>query len=119
MRKYSFLALAALALVAFPAAVSFAAYGDYAYQTSPNTSSQYCTSACPNAQGCKWVTIYSAPDQGIGAGPAGTPVMVCPAPCCPADEALTCGAFCAAGQVSPGWPYGWCDEYWLRPNSNY
>lgn len=30
-----------------------------------------------------------------------------------------CGAFCEAGQVSPGWPYDWCDQYWLRPDSNF
>lgn len=46
--------------------------------------------------------------------------------CCPTLETITqtpewerCGTFCQAGQTPPGWPYGWCDEYWLRPDSNY
>ena len=45
---------------------------------------------------------------------------------CPTLETITetpewqrCGTFCEAGQTPPGWPYGWCDEYWLRPDSNY
>ena len=34
----------------------------------------------------------------------------------PWDE---CGAFCAAGNIPVGWPYGWTAEYWLRPDSNF
>lgn len=30
-----------------------------------------------------------------------------------------CGAFCQAGQQSPGWPYNWQSQYWLRPDTNY
>lgn len=55
-----------------------------------------------------------------------------PATCVPAETTCTvwntcnpdtavniCGAFCDAGQQPAGWPYGWCDEYWLRPDSNF
>jgi len=30
-----------------------------------------------------------------------------------------CGTFCAADQTAPAWPYGYCDDYWLRPDTNY
>jgi len=115
MKRYGLTALAALALIVVGAA------GVYADQTC--TSDQYCTSTscCPSMAGCKWVIMYN-PATTSGAGPGGnaqgTPVLVCPAPCCPADNARSCGAFCTSGQVAPGWQYGWCDEYWLRPDSN-
>lgn len=35
-----------------------------------------------------------------------------------AEQWARCGAFCHAGQVSPGWPHGWDAQYWLRPDSN-
>lgn len=35
------------------------------------------------------------------------------------DPWVNCGAFCAAGQLPTGWPYGWHDQYWLRPDSNF
>lgn len=35
------------------------------------------------------------------------------------DPWAKCGTFCASGQIPVGWPYGWNDEYWLRPNSNF
>ena len=35
------------------------------------------------------------------------------------DPWVKCGAFCAAGQIPVGWPYGWNAEYWLRPNTNF
>jgi len=108
MKRYGFLALAALALFAFAATGAYAA-----------------DQCCPATQGCKWVIMYQPynPGQTAGAGPGGatqtgTPVLVCPAPCCPADNERYCGAFCAAGQTPPGWQFGWCDEYWLRPDSN-
>jgi len=57
----------------------------------------------------------------VGAGPGyGTqPVATCPGAgnICNVNP-LQCGAFCAAGQQAPGWPYNWCSEYWLRPDSN-
>ena len=34
------------------------------------------------------------------------------------DPWVRCGAFCAAGNIPPGWPYGWGAEYWLRPDTN-
>jgi hypothetical protein len=46
---------------------------------------------------------------GCGAGPSWD--------CCNVPP-TTCGAFCAAGQAPVGWPYNWCDDYWLRPDSN-
>lgn len=60
--------------------------------------------------------------EGRGPGPYAvqpqytlTPI---PEACCEVAPP-TCGAFCEAGQVTPGWPYNWCDEYWLRPDSNF
>jgi len=44
-----------------------------------------------------------------GAGPA----------CGCVDPWVGCGAFCTAGQLAAGWPYGWRDQYWLRPDSNF
>ena len=64
-----------------------------------------------------------------GSMPASTgagPTTRCPAGVpCPTNDLCnvvpegTCGTFCEAGQASPGWPYNWCSEYWLRPNSNF
>ncbi|MCE5314124.1 MAG: hypothetical protein ABFD49_08330 [Armatimonadota bacterium] len=35
------------------------------------------------------------------------------------DPWVRCGAFCSAGQIAPGWPYGWNAPYWQRPDSNF
>jgi hypothetical protein len=128
MTKYGFLALAALTIAATLGTAAFADFGGYAlpaeYPTALTQNNGSCAQgACPNGQGCNWVIMYN-PNQTSGAGPGcgqmqGTPIMICPGPCCPAANASVCGTFCAAGQTPPGWPYGWCDQYWLRPNSNY
>jgi hypothetical protein len=47
------------------------------------------------------------------------PTLRCPPVDCCEIAPQTCGAFCQAGQLSPGWPYNWCSEYWVRPNTNY
>lgn len=52
------------------------------------------------------------------------PALIAQQPTCPPVDCCriapqTCGAFCQAGQLSPGWPYNWCSEYWVRPNTNY
>ncbi|MCE5197795.1 MAG: hypothetical protein ABFD54_18380 [Armatimonadota bacterium] len=48
-----------------------------------------------------------------------TPSGICPPGVPRVDPWVGCGAFCQASQLSPGWPYGWQSEYWLRPNSNF
>lgn len=72
-----------------------------------------------NGQCCPQVSKPAATAQGpcdtCGAIVTGTPAS----DCCNVAPMGTCGAFCAAGQAAPGWPYNWCDEYWVRPNSNY
>ncbi|MCE5322071.1 hypothetical protein LLG46_02010 [bacterium] len=35
------------------------------------------------------------------------------------DPWARCGAFCSAGQIPVGWPYGWNASYWLQPSSNF
>lgn len=66
-------------------------------------------------------TVIACPATTEGRGPADSvtcyPMRVYPT-CDPVEQAKRCGAFCSAGQQPAGWPYGWCDEYWLRPNTN-
>ena len=71
------------------------------------------TPACPTTMSCP------AP---CGAGPQcwvqPTTDQYVPEACCGVAPP-SCGTFCAAGQTPAGWPYNWCSEYWLRPDSNY
>ncbi len=71
---------------------------------------------CPNCAAPAWdqTPVYIQP-QGRGpfAAPPPRPDYVAVDP-----WSALCGAFCEAGQVPVGWPYGWTDEYWLRPDSN-
>ncbi len=66
-------------------------------------------------------TVLACPATNEGRGPADSatcyPMTLYPT-CNPVEQAKQCGTFCSAGQQLAGWPYGWCDEYWLRPNSN-
>jgi hypothetical protein len=77
-----------------PSGVGAGACGSCQAQTCPTLSTPACTGCGPI------VTGYPASD------------------CCNVAPAR-CGAFCTSGQTSPGWPYNFCSEYWLRPDSNY
>ena len=76
---------------------------------------------------CCTANTNSCPSCGAGCNtPAYDRTPICyPAssgsgPCCiPVDPWKQCGAFCTAGQLSPGWPFGWHASYWLRPDSNF
>ena len=48
-----------------------------------------------------------------------TPTVANPTAVSCVDPWSDCGAFCKAGQLSPGWPFGWHADYWLRPDSNF
>lgn len=83
---------------------------------APQPEAKCCPTAakpvCPSCPNPAWdrtpIVVY--PNARMGAGPAQivtTDPWVSP-----------CGAFCSSGQLSVGWPFGWTDEYWLRPNSN-
>ena len=108
MKSTYMLALAMLAVLVF-AGGAYADRGDYDYSSVPGF-------------GYPGNTYYGQPvPSGAGAGPS------CVWPNCPSTPAPNscnvtptgqCGAFCAGGQQAPGWPYNWCSEYWLRPNSN-
>ena len=70
----------------------------------PATQQQNC---CPSQQPCPCVQQKPCDEcqyPYAGAGPC---------------DIRQCGTFCSAGQAAPGWPYGFHDEYWLRPNTNY
>lgn len=60
-----------------------------------------------------------------GAGPAPMTCLPVQTTCTPCDSCnpqtayKICGTFCTAGQQPAGWPYGWCGDYWLRPDSNF
>ncbi|MEN6355987.1 MAG: hypothetical protein ABFD83_02755 [Armatimonadota bacterium] len=69
------------------------------------------STVCPTCQAPAWNRTQCE----IGAGPCNT----CPPTVVRVDPWVRCGAFCAAGQIPPGWPYGWNAPYWLRPNSNF
>ena len=72
-------------------------------------------SVCPSCSNPAWdrSPINVCPNLRTGAGPAVGQCVI-------ADPWVSpCGAFCSSGQLAPGWPYGWQDEYWLRPNTNY
>lgn len=106
MKNIYTLAVALLAILAF-AGTAYADIVDYNYGYYYNNQINQGCQTCPAS---------------TGAGPN----CVCPScTCAPAPDpcAVTpkgqCGAFCAAGQQAPGWPYNWCSEYWLRPNSNF
>jgi|GEM_PF-1333729 len=112
MKTTYMLALATLAVLALVGA-AYADYGDYNYgynnySSAPGFASA--TSCCPSCA------------AGTGAGPAcawpNSPATPRP-DLCNVVPTGTCGAFCSGGQQAPGWPYNWCSEYWLRPNSNY
>ena len=97
--------LFALASLAILVAASVSAYADDYYYGSGNTEiSQYDTT---RIEGCGSYVVQQQLTL--------TPI---PEACCEIAPA-SCGAFCEAGQVTPGWPYNWCDEYWLRPDSNF
>ena len=67
---------------------------------------------CPSCASPAWdrTPIITYPNYRTGAGPW---------QCTMTDPWVSpCGAFCSSGQLSPGWPYGWDAEYWLRPDSN-
>jgi len=103
MKSTYLLALAMLAVFAFAGGLAFADQNDYPGIQVPQVSQPAATGAGPSTC-CPPRTVNVCPTPGSS---------------CDVAPAGTCGAFCAAGQVSPGWPYNWCDEYWLRPNSNY
>lgn len=101
-----------LALAMVLAFVAGAAYADYNSNAEYNYNYGYSPAQPQVCQPAR-----------AGAGPATCPptcVTACPTadPCNVVPQG-TCGAFCAAGQNAPGWPYNWCSEYWLRPNSNF
>jgi hypothetical protein len=104
MKSTYLLALAMLAVFVFAGGIAYADQYDYNYNYG-----------------------YQAPRMtqpaATGAGPSTccpAAVNQCPAvDCCTVTPTGTCGAFCASGQNAPGWPYNWCSEYWLRPNSNF
>lgn len=102
--------LALAALVVFALAGSVASADQYYY---PNTQAPRMVQPVP---------VASQPAY-AGAGPCTfcptTNQITTPVDCCTIVPTGTCGAFCAGGQNAPGWPYNWCSEYWLRPNSNF
>ncbi len=104
MNRQALIVVSALALLALAGAGAFA-------DTAPvNQYGAGITQPCP-------------PPELLGRGP-GTCVPA-QTTCtiwdtCNPDTAINiCGTFCDAGQKPAGWPYGWCDQYWLRPDSNF
>lgn len=106
MKRIYLLALTALMLIAFAAVAAQAA--DNTCVVTKTESGEY-TTVCPNCQAPAWdrTPVYVAPE---GRGPAPEALAV--------DPWTLCGAYCQAGQVPAGWPYGWTSQYWLRPDSN-
>ena len=105
--KTSYTAAAvAIALLAIPAGLCAAE--TYSYGQGENA---VCTS-CP-APAYDRTPIYVQEANDLYTPPT------CPPRFSKVDPWVKCGAFCAAGQLPVGWPYGWNAEYWLRPNSNY
>lgn len=111
--------LAVLALIFAAGAAHSQSMPDYYTNYSTNISPpQYVPSGagagpcvtCPAAQTCP--SVPACP----GCGPV---IVGYPASDCCNVAPVQCGAFCAAGQTAPGWPYNFCSEYWLRPDSNY
>ncbi|MGI6295448.1 MAG: hypothetical protein ACOX3G_05115 [Armatimonadota bacterium] len=77
-------------------------------------------SAGANSQNNSKATVCTpAQPASTAAGPVVCPVVAKSTVDCCEVAPSSCGAFCQAGQQSPGWPYNWCSQYWLRPNTNY
>lgn len=117
MRKIDLTALAVIAVLALAAGMASATMGDYNYNYNRNISPpQY----VPSATGAGPCTVCPAPVSKPACPGCGPVVTGYPASdCCNVAPMGECGAFCTAGQTAPGWPYNWCSEYWLRPNSNF
>jgi hypothetical protein len=106
MKSTYLLALAMLAVLVF-AGAAYADQNDYNYGYSNNHQTNQNCQTCPAATGagpsCAWPNCPNTPSPNV----------------CNVTPTGQCGAFCAAGQQAPGWPYNWCSEYWLRPDSNF
>ncbi len=92
------------------AGAAYAGQSDYNYYNGAYSSYQGyapCAQSCPSCVGagptCPWPNSPMTPAPDL----------------CNVTPTGTCGAFCAGGQQPPGWPYNWCSQYWLRPNSNF
>lgn len=104
MKSTYLLALAMLTVFVFAGGFAYADQNDYPGIQVPQVSQPATTGAGPTT--CSPAQTATPAQRGAGAS-------------CDVTPRGSCGAFCAAGQASPGWPYNWCDEYWLRPDSNY
>ena len=115
MKKTYLTALAVVAVLALAGVIAIAQpMPAYNYNYNSNISPpQY----VPSGYGAGPCATCAAVPACKGCGPVitGSPAS----DCCNVAPMGTCGAFCAAGQAAPGWPYNWCSEYWLRPNSNF
>lgn len=126
MKKQMVFAVVAMAVLVI------AAGSAYAYEYVNGAWVEGNPVVCPNYAGQAqtiWACPKSTPAQ-MGAGPGTCPAQantcpscsmmtIYPGPCNQIANASQCGAFCSAGNQPVGWPYGWCSDYWLRPNSNY
>ena len=107
MRATYILVIAALAFMVTPAVL----YADS--NCCPSTTSNCKSASCPTpAYDRTPICVIDTSPSCCGPMGAGPQVIQ-------VDPWAKCGAFCSGGQLSPGWPYGWNSEYWLRPNSNF
>ncbi len=106
MKQTFLLVFVALAIMLAPAAL-FAADGCCPTGQGPQTCE-----TCPAPAWDPSPIYVQGPNNPYC--PPGTPVEYWAV-----NPMVKCGAFCAAGNLPPGWPYGWGAQYWLRPNTNF